>query len=47
MNSDWGWAKLAGSTSYAMLAHLQSLLNLVSLREAQLRTSGIPVGPSC
>ena len=42
---DRAW--LAGTASCAMLVGLTSSLIFASLREAQLRTSGVPVGPSC
>lgn len=40
-------AWLAGIASRAMLVGLLSSLIFASLREAQLRMSGIPLGPSC
>lgn len=41
-------AGLAGTVSCAMLVGLTSSLIFASLREeAQQRTSGVPVGPSC
>ena len=40
-------AWLAGTASCATLVTLLSSLIFASLREAQLRTPGVPVGPSC
>jgi hypothetical protein len=46
--SDGDRAWLAGTASYTMLVGLEASLILVSLREAQPRTSpGVPLGPSC
>ena len=48
LDSDRGWAWLAGTASCAMLVGLMSLLIFAFLREVQLRTSpGVPLGPSC
>ena len=45
--SDGDRAWLAGTASCAMLVGLTSSLIFASLREAQLRTSGVPPGLSC
>jgi hypothetical protein len=45
--SDRNRAWLAGTASCATLVGLTSSLIFASLREAQLRTSGVPVDPSC
>ena len=44
-DGDRAW--LAGTASCATLVGLTSSLIFASLREAQLRTSGVPVDPSC
>ena len=44
--SDRDRAWLSGTANYAMLLGLVSSLIFVSLREAQPRTPGDPVGPS-
>ena len=45
--SDEERAWLAGTASCAMLVGLASSLIFTSLREAQLRTPGVPASPSC
>ena len=45
--NDGNRAWLAGTASWATLVGLSSSLIFASLRDAQLRTSGVPVGPSC
>ena len=47
LQSDLDRAWLTGRASSAMLVGLESSLIFASLRELQLTTSGVPVGPSC
>lgn len=46
-DGDRAWLACTASYGYATLGGLASPLMLASLREAQLRTSSVPLGPFC